>query len=120
MSNARCWITAPDGKVANVLMLPAGTVLSLPAGYAQSWTQPNAAPARPAVLTPREFRDALPTERQVQITAAAAANPGLQWLLLRLAAGEVQLDHPDTQSGVAMMLAAQVITAAEAAALLRA
>lgn len=73
----------------------------------------------PRTLTPREFMDRLPMQRQAEVTAAAMQSPALLLFMLRLTgAREVDPSHPETVAGVTALRAAGVITEQEAAALL--
>lgn len=72
-----------------------------------------------AVPTPLEWMDRLPAERQAVLLDALEATPESRRFKTRmLAAREIDPQHPETQAGVALLLAAGVLTEAEAAALL--
>ncbi|TPG53286.1 hypothetical protein EAH89_17365 [Roseomonas nepalensis] len=43
----RAWVIAPDGLVENTVMLPEGSTMGLPQGYALTFTEPPAPPAPP-------------------------------------------------------------------------
>lgn len=78
------------------------------------------------VIAPLAFRRRMSTARRREITLAAAQamaatppQPALQvWLDDLNAAKRVELDHPDTIAGVALLQGAGLLTEAEAAALL--
>jgi len=76
-------------------------------------------PAPVRVLTPREFMDRLPMQRQAEITAAATQAPAvLLWLLRLSGARDVDVAHPETVAGVTALRDAGLLTEQEAAALL--
>jgi hypothetical protein len=77
-------------------------------------TEPAANP------TPLQWMDRLPRARQVVLHEALQATPEGRLFALRLAAAKDEIDprHPETIAGVQMLLAARVLTDAEAAALL--
>lgn len=78
---------------------------------------PPAPPSR--IITPRQFMDRLPMPRQQAITAAAVSSPQiLLWLIRLTGALEVDLDNAETMEGVQALAIAEVITEAEAEALL--
>jgi hypothetical protein len=69
--------------------------------------------------TPIEWMDRIPRERQAVLLEALNASPQGRLFAVRLtAAKEIDPAHPDTIAGVQMLLAARVLTDAEAAALL--
>lgn len=74
----------------------------------------------PLVLpTPLEWMDRLPADRQAVLLDALDLTPeGRRFQKRMLAAREIDPSHADVQAGVAMMLAAEVLTEDEAAALL--
>jgi hypothetical protein len=77
------------------------------------------AQAQPRIITPRQFMDRLPMERQAAITASAMASPQiLLWLIRLTGATEVDLDNAETLEGVQALAFAEIITEAEALALL--
>jgi hypothetical protein len=86
--------------------------------------QPRAPEPPIRTITPLAFRRRLSPARRVAVTAAAAqalaaGNAQLQtWLDDIAAARFVDLDDPELQAGVQALVAAQVLTAPEAALLL--
>ena len=82
---------------------------------------PVETPSQPATrtITPRQFMDRLPMSRQQAITAAAMTSPQiLLWLIRLTGALQVDLDNAETMEGVQALALAEVITEAEAEALL--
>lgn len=82
-------------------------------GYSDA---PQMAAAR--IITPRQFMDRLPMAAQLAIVEARKTSAQIDLLLLRLTAGDVDLDYPETVAGVAAMKSAGLITAEQAQALL--
>lgn len=99
-----------------------------PEGVEPGWTlvegqfQPPApitVTSPPRIVTPRQFMDRLPMERQAAITAAAMSSPQiLLWLIRLTGALEVDLDNAETMEGVQTLAMAEILTEAEAEALL--
>lgn len=81
--------------------------------------EPVAPPPPSRIITPRQFMDRLPMERQAAITAAAMQSPQiLLWLIRLTGALQVDLDDPETLEGVQALHFAEIITETEAEALL--
>ena len=125
-------LVTPDGRLLGRVgadwKAPEGSTLRLvPPEEADALPAPRSEPLPidpppPAsrLMSPRVFMDALPRARQTDITTAGVAVPSvLTWLLRLVAAVEVDLDDPETVEGVGALEQAGLITAEEAAALLR-
>lgn len=80
-------------------------------------SQPETDPTR--VISALEFMDRFPEQTQIAVVTAAQTSPQVKlWYDRLLAASEVNLDSPRVAAGVHALVAAGVITQAEAASAL--